>query len=188
MGGQRGSRRNFAPKVEGWQGARRAGGAAAPAPHGMTFPAARTKAAVRAAPLRTRRGGVGARRRRARPGGAAPRAEESGHSRPALRRRPVAARCGSSGEEGSAPGGRGPELGSRAGAGALRSPATGRARDAKRGGSRRASRGGPGQGRGPQPRGPEARMRGAASGAGRPCPRSPAPPRKAERAGEGRRD
>lgn len=92
MGGQRGSRRNFAPKVEGWQGARRASSAAAPAPHGMTFLAARTKAAARAAPLRTRRGGVGARRRRARPGGAAPRAEESGHSRAALRRRPVAPR------------------------------------------------------------------------------------------------
>lgn len=39
------------------------------------------------APLRARRDGVGARRRRARPGGAAPRAEKSGRSRPAKRLR-----------------------------------------------------------------------------------------------------
>lgn len=39
------------------------------------------------APLRARRDGVGARRRRARPGGAAPQAEKSGRSRPAKRRR-----------------------------------------------------------------------------------------------------
>lgn len=39
--------------------------------------------AGRAAPLRTRHGGVGARRRRARPGGAAPQAEERGRSQPA---------------------------------------------------------------------------------------------------------
>lgn len=144
MGGQRGSRRNFAPKVEGWQGARRASSAAAPAPHGMTFLAARTKAAARAAPLRTRRGGVGARRRRARPGGAAPRAEESGHSRAALRRRPVAPRWLQRGGGLRAGGGEGPELGAERGPGRFRAlrPGGPRTRNAARvGGPPGAARG-----------------------------------------------